>query len=452
MIPRRLFPHAGIATALVVGGLALGAQDVWGQPAEPRSISVDCGLVNGVTPTVIVGQPGDTFSVINTSSSSACDVWGISSVVTMTNLNISQQLPASSTTTATILAAGSFTMAPDPLGARPGLITVVLGDPRPAPEYQISFDPNGGDCTGAPLSIQVASSDWYALPTDGTGTYQCHRSGYSLVGWSRNGVLATDGTAEQAPDIAHGTLARAADHVTFRAVWRPKGAELTFDANVDASDRCVGGDQINISGAQRSEVIAVPPEELSGFTLPSSAPCTPPGHRLRGWSLTAGGDATADLSAAAPSIAPGSTLRLYAQWQQPGCPVTQTDKNIVEYFNLVNYMGDFTMQITPVSDDSYEVAIICPARQSSDIPPPDFALSLSTVSGGLRTGCSGEAPITMSKTNPDCASDGSCAFVIEASNASNGQIFSQTELRSVLKDRLSTSPSLTMASFPVCLG
>ncbi|MEZ5239180.1 MAG: hypothetical protein R2716_09625 [Microthrixaceae bacterium] len=136
----------------------------------------------------------------------------------------------------------------------------------------------------------------------------------------------------------------------------------------------------------------------------------------------------------------------------PDCYNSDTDENIIEYFNLINYMGDFMIKITSRSADSYDLSILCPEKQSSDMPPAEFELALRTATGGESTSCYSDTPMTLSKTNPDCDSNGQCDFVVELSNRSTGKIYSQTEVKQVLKADLMTNPELNPASLPICLG
>lgn len=134
------------------------------------------------------------------------------------------------------------------------------------------------------------------------------------------------------------------------------------------------------------------------------------------------------------------------------CYDSESDENIIEYFNLINYMGDFMLKVTSKSDDEYDVSIICPQRESTDMPPSEFALTLATPSGDLKTECYSPSPLTISKTNADCESDGQCRFIITASNSSTQKIYSQTEIMLVLTNDLMENPELSPASLPICLS
>ena len=334
--------RAGAIVSAVVGSLVLSfasASSASTPSASPSSITVDCGLANGATSTVITGRPGDGFTIQNTSSTTGCDFAGFSSIVTVTNLDGSNVLAANTTASLTVVAAGTFTVTPKASSPTTATMTVVIGDPTPQPEYDITFDANGGTCSSNPLSISVASGDWYALPTQGTGAYQCHRTGYELIGWIRNDTLLFGGAAEQAPDVPHGQQAAAADHTYLHAVWRPLGMELTLDANVNAQHSCMVDRKTNLDPADRRVASLVPEEKLPDYQLPSSAPCTPPGHTLKGWSLngTPGSEAFMTLPDSVDGL---FTLTLYAQWSGPDCSAPAAPG--VNWYGCSLYLRDFS--------------------------------------------------------------------------------------------------------------
>lgn len=334
--------HEGMlkfAGVLVLGLSALVvAPNAHAAVASPSSISVDCGITNGVTSTQVTGRIGDTFTIQNTSGTTGCDFANIAQVVTVTNLDGSNVLASSTTATVTILGPGTFTVTPKVSGPTTGTMTVVIGDPNPLPEFEITFDANGGTCSSNPLTITAAAGDWYALPTDGTGSFQCHRPGYQLIGWLRNDTLVFGGSAEQVPDVHHGQQAAAADHTYLHALWRPIGMELTLDANVDAQHSCIVGPSTNLDPADRSVTSLVPEEQLSGYVLPTSAPCTPPGHTLKGWSL--GGASGSESFRELPSDVSGLfTLTLFAQWEGPNCSASAGPG--VNLYGCQRYMQNF---------------------------------------------------------------------------------------------------------------
>ncbi len=159
---------AGLLTLL--GPLAVSPQ-AWAATASPASITVNCGIDSGVTGATLTGRVGDTVTVQNTSSTGTCTFASYAGVVTATNLT-SDVLAVSSTSVITIAAAGFFTITPQGTSSPvAGSFTVIIGDPSPTPEYVVTFDANGGDCSSNPLVITAAAGDWYSAPTDGTGPF-----------------------------------------------------------------------------------------------------------------------------------------------------------------------------------------------------------------------------------------------------------------------------------------
>lgn len=133
------------------------------------------------------------------------------------------------------------------------------------------------------------------------------------------------------------------------------------------------------------------------------------------------------------------------------CYNSNDDENIIEYFNLINYMGDFTIRIESTSNDSYDVSVICPKKQSTDMPPEDFNLEIRTIVGNLSTACYSNTPLTISKTNQNCNSNGQCSFIVVCNNKQSDKVYSQTEIKLALKTGLEENPELNPASLPICL-
>ena len=298
--------------ALAVSGFH-GASPAAAATASPASITVDCGLANGVTATSITGEIGDTLAIDNTAGGQACRFSSFIGVISATNLDGSNDLAAGATSTITVLAAGTFVITPQGGSGTATTMTVVIGVPYPAPEYVVTFDANGGNCSSNPLTITATSGDWYALPTDGTGSYQCHKDDYTLIGWSHGSTVQLPGEAARVPDLKLAssssdgsglTHAAVADHTTLFAVWAPIGVEIVYDANVAASDTCVNDAGDNVSVEQRSVTRVVYPQ-VEPVSFADTPPCLPVdglGQRLtfRGWSLATDG--------AVGARAPGAAL------------------------------------------------------------------------------------------------------------------------------------------------
>lgn len=139
---------------------------------------------------------------------------------------------------------------------------------------------------------------------------------------------------------------------------------------------------------------------------------------------------------------------VYAQ----NCDNTNEDENIIEYFNLINYMGDLSIKVTSTSNDSYNVSLFCPDKLSNDMPPANFNLVLATAVGSLSTACYSDTPITISKVSADCGSNAQCSFIVTLSNKETQKVYSQTEIKLLLKANIETVPALNPASLPICLS
>jgi len=330
--------------------------------ASPASITVDCGLANGVTATTITGEIGDTLAIDNTAGGQACRFSSYVGVISATNLDGSNDLAAGATSTITVLTAGTFVTTPQGGGGTATTMTVVIGVPNPAPEYVVTFDGNGGNCSSNPLTITATSGDWYALPTDGTGSYQCHKDDYTLIGWSHGSTVQLPGEAARVPDLKLAssssdgsglTHAAVADHTTLFAVWAPVGVEIVYDANVAASDTCLNDAGDNVPVEQRSVTRVVYPQ-VEPVSFADTPPCLPVdglGQRLtfRGWSLATDGS----VGARAPGAAlpwrwekkHGRQVQLFAQFfckilatEDPADLAPQANPSI--YQDCANYTWD----------------------------------------------------------------------------------------------------------------
>lgn len=412
----------GLASGLVVGAsVLLGAPGTLAGPAAPAAISLDCST--SVPNTTITGRVGDTVQLTNTSSTCALSL--TTGVVTVTGLSGSN-LGAGQTAVATIVASGTFTISPTSGSA--GAMTVVIGDPGPAPAYTITFDANGGNCSSNPLVITAATTDWYALPTEGTGPFECFREGYELLGWVRGDTLQFAGTADRVPDVPVGSQASAADHVTFYAAWRPRGVELTLDANVAANDSCVTAGGEALQAGDRTTTTLVSVAELARTSLPSSAPCTPPGHTLVGWKVSGdGGAATPATAVAELDSTDDNRVTLYALWRAQDRSVCLEPRSSAFQVNgFDGYRGTLTVTMTGYcgsTPGSYEIETAASLSGSScEVPgscsttvPFSIAGGPVTVDPARLASPTGSGQVITVAAGPDQVSTDSLMFRVDVS-------------------------------------
>jgi hypothetical protein len=300
---------------------------------SPQFISVDCDLAAGVTATTITGNVGDTVIIDNTAGSGdGCTFTSFLGVVTASNLNAGV-LPAGATSTVTIIAAGTFTVTPRAIGGggTSTQMAVVIGSPITQAEYVITFDANGGNCSSNPLVVTALSGEWYGLPSDGSGSFQCQRPFYKLIGWSHGSTLLESGQAARVPDLAlpapsaGPALAAAADHATLYAIWQPLGVEIVYDANVALQDACNEPPEFwyNAPASRRTMTsIHYFADEWDRWdSLATFAPCSPPGPArapltLAGWALSGDGPIAHPPGQllGATGFTPGTSVTLYAVW------------------------------------------------------------------------------------------------------------------------------------------
>lgn len=115
-----------------------------------------------------------------------------------------------------------------------------------------------------------------------------------------------------------------------------------------------------------------------------------------------------------------------------GC-TDDPDEDIIEYFNLINYMQDFALEMASKAADSYELSLLCPRPEGMTTPPPEFELVLTAPGGGPATSCAGGDPLTVSRTSDNCDSDGLCDFVVILTNRATERTLSTTEIQLALK-------------------
>jgi len=147
--------------------------------------------------------------------------------------------------------------------------------------YLVTFDAHGGVCTGG-MEITVPPGGSYTVPTEGTGTFQCHRPLYRLAGWSHGHVLGLPGEQARVPVVAAGQSATVVEHTTLRAVWIPQGVEIIYDANVHEDDECLDHSGNNVPVEERTSPAIL---HKADHRIAHHAPCTPPGYELQGWVL-----------------------------------------------------------------------------------------------------------------------------------------------------------------------
>lgn len=174
---------------------------------------------------------------------------------------------------------------------------------------------SGGVCLP---TVTVIDTHVYQLPGAGVA---CVPEGSELVGWSIRGQVWNFAPAAE--------VVVSADQ-TFTAVAYSPTIEVTYDANVGMGTECLTDDS-NISQVEGRWVRAN--VERSGAYLAKTAPCTPAGFELAGWTDANTPDGSGTARADAAVLAPGSevpatwglrstnpmnTIHLYALWKWVG--------------------------------------------------------------------------------------------------------------------------------------
>ena len=171
----------------------------------------------------------------------------------------------------------------------------------PEPDYTFQFlTSDGGKCLS---DVTVTRNEMFTLPPS---TVACTPEGTSLVGWSIPG---------QTWAFRPGREVRVVDSQVFTAVARSPQITVTYDANVGMQDLCErNGENIGQESERSTEVQFDRADETGA--LATTAPCTPPGFRLSGWTNanTPAGSGQAQQGAA--TYEPGSSLP--TEWNASG--------------------------------------------------------------------------------------------------------------------------------------
>lgn len=178
------------------------------------------------------------------------------------------------------------------------------GSPTPA-RYQFTFWlPDGRQCTSiSPITVTAGTS--YELPGEDAA---CAVTGSVVTGWRIPGQSAA---------FAPGRRVQVSGSQRFTAVLEYSWVDVIFDANVASLDQCLSGANDSIL---REASWSVPRELLlvGEVPVPDSAPCTPPGHSLVGWSTEPAGERTALTFVPVPAVDSdgnaANEVRLYAIW------------------------------------------------------------------------------------------------------------------------------------------
>lgn len=182
------------------------------------------------------------------------------------------------------------------------------------PTYTFTFLTSGGGTCLA--DVTVTRFQRFTLPP---ASVACTPLGTSLVGWSIPG---------QGWAFTPERVVTVVDSQVFTAVAREPMLTVTYDANVNMGDECAANGANVDNEPDRIENVTIP-RAGDAATLATSAPCTPPGFTLIGWTNANTPDGSGQAQPAAQTYAPGSavpeiwnledpnpvnTPRLYALW------------------------------------------------------------------------------------------------------------------------------------------
>jgi len=301
---RRLL--AVLSSVAVALGMLVGVTTP-ASAANVGTVTVTSGTPPTVSPSVITGQVGDTFT-ISYSGGAGLDVVGAAvSLTGGSNCQFSGTCGVSSPGASfTIDGAGVVTVDES---TQLSTFTIVIGGGSSGPKDPALVYPtaylnyNGGRCVAA--RQKVTRRGGFFTHIDLPFELLCERSGYNLAGWARSADATT-------AEFASGTRVPIGNEsFTLYAVWVPTGTLITYDANIGADSACIDAAGDEVPAGEGRTVTQLNPE-----TLASSAPCTPDNEQLKlaGWATSGDGPVAFELGAPV-SLPAGTRQTLFAVWQ-----------------------------------------------------------------------------------------------------------------------------------------
>lgn len=304
---------AVLSSCAVAAGVLVGvAVPASAATASPASVSMDySGGSYALSADEVSGGAGDTFTFTNNVNQTLYLRNAAGSIRVGATTCTSTDCPVSDSggsVTVTIVSTGVIQV----VGSSTWTITLVGGDAStssptdPALVYPTLYlNVNGGTCSGPTQFTKYRGENGRVTLPMGDS---CTRDGYELKGWGAD--VWTPGVDDSVFMVfpPGWTVPIGPESFTVDAIWAPNGIEITYDANVGANDDClVSG--VNTDVRTSTLVVAV------GSATATSAPCTPAGMVLAGWSLDGNAVVARTLGESLPpSWVSGSSHRLYAKW------------------------------------------------------------------------------------------------------------------------------------------
>ena len=332
---RRTLGIASIAALLTAGLIAPPAQ---ADLASPSRIDINCLSWTSEKPkTSITGIQGEIFTITNKSASAACNITANGVVSTSPHSNI----PTSASTDFKIIKAGTFKIIDSPGNSHEFMVTLRL-----PPAFEMYFNAKEGSCVpGTTVSgtsyvdgegdglIKMSGGPGlsYSLPDDKI----CTREGYTLKGWGSGSCTNPVLNGNTGP----GAVVQLSGSGFMCAVWKPDDEfnEITYDANVDLSDKCFSyltGVNFASQFSRESNILTRVVTTL--LDLPTCYPVMDNGEPFRnvGWNTEADGTGTSYYISNNPSRSfaldeGGQKETLYAMWASP-CPTVVLESRQVE--------------------------------------------------------------------------------------------------------------------------
>ncbi len=136
------------------------------------------------------------------------------------------------------------------------------------------------------------------------------------------------------------------------------------------------------------------------------------------------------------------------------CPNSPDDETIIEYFNQIQFSEDIYINIIDTGTQ-FNLALVCPAQESPDFPPPNLLLTLYTSDNSTSITCNtGQIQLRKSQMHQlvFCQNNGRvCSFLNILANKQTQAVYCTTELMITFVNGNNTYiPNLNPATLPVC--
>ena len=134
------------------------------------------------------------------------------------------------------------------------------------------------------------------------------------------------------------------------------------------------------------------------------------------------------------------------------CQNSEQDEESIEYFNLENFNGNYSIQAASTDNTSFGLTLLCPERESPTYPPSELQVELTYPDGSATSPCNSTVPFTVRigpDPSPTCDAT-SCWIIVAATNSETQATYSSTVVRLTPMANTTIVPTLNPATLPFC--